>query len=45
MEKVVENGKMKYSVTLVIKAKQLDEEGLLLLLLHDFPGVTVKKII
>ena len=45
MEKVVENGKMKYSVTLVIKAKQLDEEGLLILLLHDITGVTVKKII
>lgn len=45
MHKVLEEGKMRYHVTLVVKARRMNEEGLLLLLLHDFPGITVNKII
>ena len=45
MSKVPDEGKIKYHVTLVVKAKRMNEEGLLLLLLHDFPGITVNKII
>ena len=36
---------MVYQVSMVIKAKRMNEEGLLLLLLQDFPDVTVKKIL
>ena len=36
---------MIYQVSMVIKAKRMNEEGLLLLLLQDFPDVTVKKIL
>ena len=34
---------MIYQVSMVIKAKRMNEEGLLLLLLQDFPDVTVKR--
>ena len=36
---------MVYQVSMVIKAERMNEEGLLLLLLQDFPDVTVKKIL
>lgn len=45
MNRIVEDGKLKCHVTLVVKSNRLNEEGLLLLFLHDFPGVTVNKII
>ena len=45
MNKTMEEGRWKYHVTLVVKSNRLNEEGLLLLLLHDFPGITVNKII
>lgn len=45
MNKVVEDGRIKWHVTLVVKAKRMNEEGLLLLLLHDFPGITVNRIL
>ena len=34
-----------YRVSMVVKAKKMNEEGLLLLMMHKFPGVTVTKII
>lgn len=38
-------GEVLYWVSMVIKAKKMNEEGLLLLMMHKFPGVTVTKII
>ena len=38
-------GEVLYRVSMVIKAKKMNEEGLLLLMMHKFPGVTVTKII
>lgn len=38
-------GKTTYRVNMMIRAKQKNEEGLLLMLLQEFPGVTVSKII
>lgn len=38
-------GQILYRVSMVIKAKKMNEEGLLLLMMHKFPGVTVTKII
>ena len=32
-------------VTMVVKAKNMNEEGVLLMLLHDFPEITVQRII
>ena len=32
-------------VTMVVKAKNMNEEGVLLMLLHDFPEITVHRII
>ncbi|WP_300728271.1 MgtC/SapB family protein [uncultured Bacteroides sp.] len=38
-------GKVAYHVSFLIKAKKMNEEGLLLMLLQEFPDVTVNKII
>lgn len=38
-------GNVIYHVSMVIRAKQKNEEGLLLMLLQEFPDVTVRKII
>lgn len=40
-----ESGRVLYRVSMVVKAKKMNEEGLLLLMMHKFPGVTVTKII
>lgn len=34
-----------FRVTMVIKARRMNEEGMLLMLLHDFPGLTVNRIV
>lgn len=38
------NDKPLYSVSMVLKAKRMDEEGLLLAFMQDFPEVKVKKV-
>ena len=38
-------GKVTYHVNMMVRAKQKNEEGLLLMLLQEFPDVTVSKII
>lgn len=38
------NGIPVYNVSMVIKAKRMNEEGLLLMFIQDFPDVTVNKI-
>ncbi len=38
-------GKVVYNVSMTIKAKRLNEEGLLLMFMQDFPDITVNKII
>ena len=38
-------GKTIYHVNMMIRSRKTDEEGLLLLMLQEFPDVTVKKII
>lgn len=43
-EDMTVSGKV-YRVTMVIKAKRINEEGLLLMFLQDFPDITVNKII
>lgn len=45
MKEVPLNGKICYHVSMVVKAKRMNEEGLLLLFLQDFPDITVRKII
>ena len=45
MREEEEFGKIVYHVNMMIRAKQKNEESLLLLLLQDFPDVTVQKII
>ena len=39
------NGKNVYHVSMVVKAKRMNEEGLLLMFLQDFPDITVTRII
>lgn len=34
-----------YRVTMVVKARRMNEEGVLLMLLHDFPELTVNRIV
>lgn len=34
-----------FRVTMVIKARRMNEEGMLLMLLHDFPGLMVNRIV
>lgn len=45
MKEVLLNGKICYHVSMVVKAKRMNEEGLLLLFLQDFPDITVRRII
>ena len=44
-EKTDASGNIIYYVTMVVKAKNMNEEGILLMLLHDFPEITVHRII
>ena len=44
MKEVPLNGKICYHVSMVVKAKRMNEEGLLLLFLQDFPDITVRRI-
>lgn len=43
-EKTDIKGNHVFSVSMVVKAKNMNEEGILLMLLHDFPEITVNKI-
>lgn len=45
MKEVPLNGKICYHVSMVVKAKRMNEEGLLLLFLQDFPDITVRRIV
>lgn len=45
MKEVPLNGKICYHVSMVVKAKRMNEEGLLLMFLQDFPEITVSRII
>ena len=45
MNKVYENNHEAYLITMVIRAKRVNEEGLLLMMLHEFPDVTVNRIV
>lgn len=45
MKEVPLNGKICYHVSMVVKAKRMNEEGLLLLFLQDLPDITVRRII
>ncbi len=40
-----EGGNKMYNVSMVIKAKRMNEEGLLLMFMQDFPDITVKRVI
>ena len=44
-EQVDANGKLHYNVSMIIKARKLNEEGVLLRLLHDSPDITVHQIV
>ena len=44
MKRESASGKTVFHVSMVIKAKRMDEEGILLMFLHDYPGVTVHKV-
>lgn len=45
MTEAYTNGKNVYHVSMVVKAKRMNEEGLLLMSLQDFPDITVTRII
>lgn len=45
MSEMTDGEKTIYHVSMVIKAKKMNEEGLLLMFLQDFPDITVNKII
>ena len=45
MTEAYTNGKNVYHVSMVVKAKRMNEEGLLLMFLLDFPDITVTRII
>lgn len=45
MTEAYTNGKNVYQVSMVVKAKRMNEEGLLLMFLQDFPDITVTRII
>ena len=45
MTEAYTNGKNVYHVSMVLKAKSINEEGLLLMFLQDFPDITVTRII
>lgn len=44
-EKTDISGNKIYYVNMVVKAKNMNEEGILLMLFHDFPDITVNRII
>ena len=44
-EKTDGRGNPFFYVSMVVKAKDMNEEGILLMLLHDFPEITVNRII
>lgn len=45
MTEAYTNGKNVYHVSMVVKAKRMNEEGLLLMFLQGFPDITVTRII
>ena len=45
MTEAYTNGKNVYHVSMVVKAKRMNEEGVLLMFLQDFPDITVTRII
>lgn len=45
MTEAYTNGKNVYHVSMVVKVKRMNEEGLLLMFLQDFPDITVTRII
>ena len=45
MTEAYTNGKNVYHVSMVVKAKRMNEEGLLLMFLQDFPDITVTRIL
>lgn len=45
MTEAYTDGKNVYHVSMVVKAKRMNEEGLLLMFLQDFPDITVTRII
>ncbi len=45
MTEAYTNGKNVYHVSMVVKAKRMNEEGLLLMFLQDYPDITVTRII
>lgn len=45
MTEAYTNGKNVYHVSMIVKAKRMNEEGLLLMFLQDFPDITVTRII
>lgn len=45
MNEVVTGSGVVYRVMMVVKAKRMNEEGLLLMFLQDFPDITVNKVI
>lgn len=45
MTEAYTNGKNVYHVSMVVKSKRMNEEGLLLMFLQDFPDITVTRII
>lgn len=45
MHEEADLGRVVYRVNMMIRAKQKNEEGLMLMLLQEFPDVTVRKII
>lgn len=45
MAEAYANGKNIYHVSMVVKAKRMNEEGLLLMFLQEFPDITVIRII
>ena len=45
MTEAYSDGKNIYHISMVVKAKRMNEEGLLLMFLQEFPDITVNRII
>ncbi len=45
MSEESENGRLAYHVNMTVRSKRMNEEGLVLMLLQEFPDVTVKKVV
>ena len=45
MTEAYSDGKIFYHISMVVKAKRMNEEGLLLMFLQEFPDITVNRII